>query len=89
MGGAPGVTLAVDATKMDAAAVGAVLGALVDEVGLDDSIDLLAVAGPLDDLGRARLAAGVHGVLTDRGPGALACPRFGAGDVDALRRLSA
>jgi hypothetical protein len=89
MGGAPGVTLAVDATNMDAPAVGAALGTLVEQVGLDDSIDLLAVAGPLDELGRARLAAGVHAVLTDRAPGVLACPRFGARDVDALRRLSA
>ncbi|MEA2381352.1 MAG: hypothetical protein QOH72_1323 [Solirubrobacteraceae bacterium] len=89
MGGAGGVTLAVDATAMDAAAVGDALGALVHEVGVDDSIDLLAVAGPLDELGRARLAAGVHAVLTDRTAGALARPRFGAGEVDALRRLSA
>jgi hypothetical protein len=89
MSDARGVTLAVDATAMDAAAAGAALGALVDEVGLDDSIDLLAVAGPLDGLGRARLAAGVDALLTDRAAGAHARPRFGAGDVDALRRLAA
>src|SRR4051794_2033839 len=89
MAGAPGVTLAVDATAMDVAAAAAALGALVDDLGLDDSIDVLAVAGPLDDLGRARLAAGVHAVLTERAAGALARPRFGAGDVAALHRLSA
>jgi hypothetical protein len=89
MSGTPGVTLAVDATAMDFAAAAAALGALVDDLGLDDSIDVLAVAGPLDDLGRARLAAGVHAVLTERAAGALAHPRFGAGDVAALHRLSA
>jgi hypothetical protein len=89
MGDARGVTLAVDATAMDAAAAGAALEALVDEVGLDDSIDLLAVAGPLDELGRARLSAGVHAVLTDRAAAAIARPRFGTGEIGALRRLAA
>jgi len=86
---APGVTLAVDATAMDAAEARSALGALAAEAGVDDAVDVLAVAGPLDERGRARLAAGVDAVLTERPDGALARPRFGAGDIAALRRLAA
>jgi hypothetical protein len=89
MRGAAGVTLAVDATAMDAAEVGDALDALATAAGIDESLDVLAVAGPLDERGRARLGAGVHAVLTERPDGALARPRFGAGDIAALRRLAA
>jgi hypothetical protein len=73
---------------MDAAEAGDVIGALAAEAGVDDGIDVLAVAGPLDERGRARLAAGVHAVLTERPERALARPRFGSGDIAALRRLA-
>jgi glycosyltransferase involved in cell wall biosynthesis len=89
MRGAAGVTLAVDATAMDVAEAGSALGALAAEAGIDDAIDVLAVAGPLDERGRARLAAGVQAMLTEQSGGALARPRFGAGDIAALRRLAA
>jgi hypothetical protein len=85
MRGAAGVTLAVDASAMDAGDLGDALGALADDAGIDDTLDVLAVAGPLDERGRARLAAGVHAVLTEHADVALARPRFGAEDIAALR----
>jgi hypothetical protein len=75
MTGAPGVTLAIDASEMDPAAAETALGTLVDSVLGAGALDLLAVLGPLDATGRARLAAGVHEVLSDR-PRELAAPRL-------------
>jgi hypothetical protein len=82
-----GVTLAVDASAMDATTAGDALGALAHSAGVDETLDVLAVAGPLDERGRARLAAGVHAVLTADGDAPLARPTFGAGEIAALRRL--
>ena len=60
MAGLPGVTLAVDAADLPPEDAAAALGALVADAGLeDDTIDVLAVLGPLDDVGRA-VAAGTH-----------------------------
>jgi tetratricopeptide (TPR) repeat protein len=75
MTGAPGVTLAIDASEMDPAAAQTALRELVDSVLGAGALDLLAVLGPLDATGRARLAAGVHEVLSDR-PRELAAPRL-------------
>ena len=75
MAGAPGVTLAIDASEMDPVAAQAALGALVDSVLGAGALDLLAELGPLDATGRARLAAGAHEVLSDR-PRELAAPRL-------------
>jgi glycosyltransferase involved in cell wall biosynthesis len=75
MAGEAGVTLAIDASEMDAAAAEVALGALVDSVAGAGELDLLAVLGPLDATGQARLAAGVHAVLSRR-PCELAAPRL-------------
>jgi hypothetical protein len=82
MAGLPGVTLAVDASDLAPDAAAAALGALVSDAGLgDDSVDVLAVLGPLDEVGRARFAAGTHA-------------RYGAGEgftpatLDRLRVLA-
>jgi glycosyl transferase family 2 len=75
MTGRTGVTLAIDASEMEPAAAERALGTLVQSVRGAGELDLLAVLGPLDDTGRARLAAGVHEVLSD-GPYAPAAPRL-------------
>jgi glycosyltransferase involved in cell wall biosynthesis len=75
MTGAAGVTLAIDASEMDPATAEVALATLVDSVRGAGALDLLAVIGPLDATGRARLAAGVHRVLSDR-PLELAAPRL-------------
>jgi hypothetical protein len=56
------ITLAIDASSLPPDIAAGALADLVGAVGLadDDSIDLLAVLGPLDAVGRARLAAGTH-----------------------------
>jgi Glycosyl transferase family 2 len=62
LAGVPGVTLAIDAADVPADTAAEALGALAADTGLadDDSVDLLAVLGPLDAVGRARLDCGTH-----------------------------
>jgi hypothetical protein len=90
MAGVGAVTLAIDASALDPATAADVVGALVSDVGLadDDDLDLLAVVGPLDVVGRARLAAGTHaryGAAADAdGP-----PAFTPATLGALRGLAA
>jgi hypothetical protein len=69
------VTLAIDATSMDPSAAEAALAELVASVPGADALDMLALLGPLDAIGRARLAAGVQAVLSDV-PRPLAAPRI-------------
>ena len=77
MTGAVGVTLAIDATALHPDAAAERLGALVADAGVGDDLDLLAVTGALDEIGRARLVGGVRAILGDR-PDAPGRPRFGA-----------
>jgi hypothetical protein len=64
------------------------VGALAAEHGLDGDggLDVLLVTGPLDELGRARLAHGLTARIgaRDLGDG---LPCFGPGALDALRAL--
>ncbi|WP_027007194.1 glycosyltransferase [Conexibacter woesei] len=55
------VTLAVDAVEFDASEAAARISALADEQGFADDprLDLALVVGPLDELGAARLRAGL------------------------------
>jgi hypothetical protein len=87
MAGAAGVTLAIDATAMDPDEAAERLGALVAGARLGEDLDLLAVTGALDPIGRARLHAGVRAILGER-PDAPGHPRFGAATVAALRDLA-
>jgi glycosyltransferase involved in cell wall biosynthesis len=75
MAGRRDVTLAIDASDMDAAEAERALGTLVGQVPGAEDVDLLAVLGPLDATGRARLAAGADAVLSER-PSELAAPRL-------------
>jgi hypothetical protein len=59
-------------------ALGALAGALPDDV------DVPAVLGPLDSVGRARLAAGVHAVYSERPGDEPAVPRVGPAALDRL-----
>ena len=72
MAGVPGVTLAIDASAMEPAAGEAELARLTTGFDLD-GIDAVAVLGPLDEVGRARLLCGTHAILTS-----------GTADPDAL-----
>ena len=54
---------------------------------MSDDLDLLAVTGALDEIGRARLVGGVRAILGDR-PDAPGRPRFGAATAAALRDLA-
>jgi glycosyltransferase involved in cell wall biosynthesis len=83
MRGVPGVTLAVEAAGMDAVEATEALGAIAGD--LPGDVDVLAVLGPLDEVGRARLAAGVHAVYSERAGDEPAVPRVG---VAALGRLA-
>jgi GT2 family glycosyltransferase len=60
IGDRPDVTLAIDASTADAAEAARQLGDLARAHGLedDDTLDVVVVTGPLDDLGRARLSRG-------------------------------
>ena len=75
MAGRRDVTLAIDASEMDAAEAERAVGTLVDLIPGAEELDLLAVLGPLDATGRARLAAGADAVLSER-PSELAAPRL-------------
>jgi hypothetical protein len=72
MAGVPGVTLAIDASLLKPEAGEAEIERLTRGVDLD-GIDAVAVLGPLDEVGRARLLCGTHAVLT-----------AGASDPDAV-----
>jgi hypothetical protein len=87
MAGGTGVTLAIDATALHTDEAAGRLGTLVADAGVGDDVDLLAVTGTLDEIGRARLAAGVRAILGDR-PDAPGRPRFGAATAAALRDLA-
>jgi glycosyltransferase involved in cell wall biosynthesis len=88
LGGVPGVSLAIDADGLDASTAARQLTQLVATTGADDDrVDVIAVLGPLDDLARGRLAAGTHALLGRRGAIGHRAPRFGAGDLAALRQL--
>jgi hypothetical protein len=69
----PDVTLAIDASSLDAAEAVEAIQAAVVAAGLadDDRADIVLVTGPLDPLGAARLAAGVHEPLTEEALAAL------------------
>jgi hypothetical protein len=64
----PDVTLAIDASALDATEVVPKIQAAVAAAGLadDEHADLVLVTGPQDALGAARLAAGVHAALSAR-----------------------
>jgi hypothetical protein len=63
------VTVAVDAQSFDAGEAAERISALAAEQAIDDGIDLTLVTGPLDELGVARLAAGVTVRVSTRRPG--------------------
>ena len=89
MAGAEHVTLAIDASDDDPALAVERLAPVLAGAQLtgNDSIDVLALVGPLDAVGRERLVAGTHAVYSrsaERGP---AGPHFGPAELDALRRL--
>ncbi len=90
MAGADHVTLAIDASDGDPVLAVERLAPVLVEAELvgNDAIDVLALVGPLDAVGRARLVAGTHAVYSrsaERGP---AGPHFGPGELGELRRLS-
>ncbi|HET6508474.1 MAG TPA: glycosyltransferase [Baekduia sp.] len=62
------VTIAVDAQSFDAGEAADRISALAAEQAIDDAIDLALVTGPLDELGAARLAAGVTVRVSTRRP---------------------
>lgn len=82
-------TLAIDATALDPEAASVALASLVDDAGLAgrDDVDLLALVGSLDRLGRARLAAGARAIYTER-PAEGGIPAFGPDELPALRALA-
>jgi GT2 family glycosyltransferase len=91
MADTPWVTLAIDASELPPESAAETLADLADEVGLadDDSVDLLAVLGPLDAVGRARLAAGTHATYgPGRVPAPAAPPAFTPATLDGLRALA-
>jgi glycosyltransferase involved in cell wall biosynthesis len=83
-------TLAIDATAMAPDAAAGALHSLVSDAGIGDPgpIDMLAVLGPLDAVGRARLARGVHAVWSDRQPAGHDAPWFSAARIGELRELA-
>jgi GT2 family glycosyltransferase len=84
----PDTTLAVDASTFDAGEAAGRIAALAEEQGLADDprIDLALVTGPLDELGRARLCAGLTARLGTRRIDD-AIPWFAPDDLPALRAL--
>jgi Glycosyl transferase family 2 len=105
MAGVSDVTLAIDASELPPESAAQAIGRLAAATGLadDDSLDLLAVLGPLDAVGRARLAAGTTATYgAGRGPVAAgaqpalagtppapaAPPAFTPATLDGLRALA-
>jgi glycosyltransferase involved in cell wall biosynthesis len=78
----PAATLVIDAGELELER----LQALVADTHVPDSVDLLAVRGPLDRFARARLSCGISARLSERDDRRHLAPRFGAADVRALRR---
>jgi Glycosyltransferase like family 2 len=62
------VTIAVDAQSFDAGEAAERISALAAEQAIDDGVDLALITGPLDELGAARLAAGVTVRVSTRRP---------------------
>jgi hypothetical protein len=62
------VTIAVDAQAFDAEEAAGRVSALAAEQAIDDGVDVALVTGPLDELGAARLAAGVTVRVSTRRP---------------------
>jgi glycosyltransferase involved in cell wall biosynthesis len=87
MEGCETVTLAIDAAALDAERAAEELGALTDRAGVGSApgLDVVAVMGPLDEVGRARLEAGAHAVLSERPVPPGHPPRYGGADLAALR----
>lgn len=77
----PDVTLAIDASDIELAR----LEALVAAAEVPESVDVLAIPGPLDRFARARLSCGVRARLTERGEPRHLAPSYGADEVEALR----
>lgn len=82
------VTVAIDASEADARQAEREIAAAVAAVGLadDESVDLLLVTGPLDELARARMARRVVVHVGARRPSD-GTPHVPAGEVAALRTL--
>jgi hypothetical protein len=80
------VTIAVDAVEFDASEAAARISALADEQGFADDprLDLALVVGPLDELGTARLRAGVTVRIGTRRP-ADGTAWFAPGDLAGAR----
>lgn len=90
MSGMSGVTLAIDASKLDPAEAAAAVSELVETAEVDDdAVDLIALVGALDAVGRARLAAGTHAVYGGGQPGSTQPPGFTPATIPALRELAA
>ncbi|WCB93813.1 hypothetical protein DSM104299_02532 [Baekduia alba] len=87
-GDLPDVTIAVDAVAFDAAEATGRISALADEQGVADDprLDLALVVGPLDELGAARLRAGLAVRIGTRRP-ADDVPWFGPDQLDEARTL--
>jgi glycosyltransferase involved in cell wall biosynthesis len=88
MAGLHGVTLAIDASEMEPEQAATRVSELVQSAGVaDDSLDILALVGALDPVGRARLAAGTHAVYGgEQSDGAQ--PAFTPATIAGLRELA-
>lgn len=81
MAGVDGVTLAIDASDMEPNEATAAVSELVEAANVDDdSLDIIALVGSLDRVGRARLAAGTDAVYGADG--------FTPDTITALRELA-
>jgi glycosyltransferase involved in cell wall biosynthesis len=90
MSGLSGVTLAIDASQMEPNAAAAAVSELVEAADVDDdAVDILALVGALDPIGRARLAAGTHAVYGGEQAEGPRPPAFTPATIPALRVLAA
>lgn len=87
MEGSELISLAIDATRLDADTATRELHALVRrcDLGDRDDIDLLAVVGPCDAAQHFRLRAGVHAYYSDAAEAERERPVFTAQSLPALR----
>ncbi|QEC48820.1 glycosyltransferase [Baekduia soli] len=83
------VTLAVDASTADPQEAAQRIGELARAQGIedDDTVDVVLVTGPLDELGRARLQHGTAARAGARGAED-GTPAYGADELTALRALA-
>jgi hypothetical protein len=89
LGDLAGVTLAIDASTADPVEATVRMEALVAAHGLADAaLDVVVVTGPLDELGRARLAHGLTAVVGAR-RASPAIPHYPRGRVHEVRALVA